>query len=434
MSNTMQFKQWKDRHPRVIESNARLSTAQRSIAASNPVSISFAQTKMDPEELRRSSARVMNLQQIVTHAFEGSVAGFALHAEMAPDRLRPLLDMQVPFSAEIAEHLEKCLNLPGGWLDNKRGSLDVEHLKEMIFAPTKSSPALGAGGAACADENPQAAAAQEAVATKEVAQETPQAAVKVQAAAAQEPVATKEAVMLSAHELVKEVAQETPHAAKPQAPVAQEPAVIKADAKMSDGAAHLKVEPKRLDYPMIQVLVWLNKELDRFRSPKGGPVRPEIAESMGRAPSTLSTWLTGVRKMPDEMLGPLVQAIHKVSPALAVEMQERVIAVDPAIARYLPNLPKMDVPVVAASPVAPVVAPVAAAMAAPAVAAAAVPVAAAIAEPAPASAPVSAGSSSLDHPVLGVGGQGTPQEFNLAVARAVDRFADILQKLLDRPA
>ena len=506
MGNTVQYK-LKDRHPRVIEPHTRTSTAQRSIASASPVSVSFVQVKMDPEEMRRSSARVMNLQQVVTHAFEGSLAALSLHAEMAPDRLRSLLEMHMPFSAEIAEHLEKCLNLPGGWLDNKRTAIDVDHLRGMVFpstgthtdasddeslapikygtVPVERDAVQAALDMIAADEAAAAAAAVAPVAATHESKSGCGPSVHVGlsdeqlAEQAVTPTATTSfATMPATLAVTDAIAPATEigacsinqgsdmqarAAAHESKPASTEPAAT------SEKTSEQESKPARGHDQVSQTLVWLNGELGRYRGSRGGPVRAELAEIMGRAPSTISTWLTGVRKMPDDLLVPLVLAIHKINLPIASEFQDRMAVAAPVVMRNLPYIPAKRLQQTQAC-AAPIASTAPSAPSAPTTA-----VAAAEAMVTESSAPSAEPAGQVAQPMAQPGRQETQgwaqervqgdqgsqggtvdadksakpslrydldlmspdegynsQEFKVTVARAADRIASVLQRLLDR--
>jgi hypothetical protein len=195
-------------------------------------------------------------------------------------------------------------------------------------------------------------------------------------------------------------------------------------------------EPKRLDDPITQTLIWLNHELDRFRSSRGGPVRPEIAEIMGRAASTVSTWMTGVRKMPDEMLIPMVLAVYKIRLPIAEEFHARMTAAAPIIMRKMPSIPEKDQATQRESKAA-----------APAISHAETPsetpsvsgedfrqtMQARNEQPAAPSNEMQSIAATMERELMPLSQQqDTNEEFKLTVARAADRVASVLQRLMDR--
>lgn len=458
MDKALQHSHWKDRHTRVIEPHARMSTAQRTIASAAPIAVSFSHPKMDPDELRRVSARVLNMQLLIKHVFDDSLAALALQTEMAPDRLRSLMDMHVPFSSEIAEHLEKCLNLPGGWLDNKRSTIDADHLRAIIFAPpaSHSHEASVSPSALEADQVTEDASEKlhmtgyfedSAFGNEPVGPETQSIANPGAKSAAAEvdlslPDASSSANLASPSlpALLHNTQSPQTESTKPQQQNATTGNQERCDmetrtekAEKGKTTESSRAEPKRLNDPVTQTLIWLNHELDRYRSSKGGPVRPEIAEIMGRAPSTVSTWMTGVRKMPDEMVIPLVLAVYKIRLPIADEFFAKMKAAAPAIMRQMPEIPKVEAlaetqategtqdlasdrstkdtqaPANATSPESTHQAP-----------------------SAPSTNELQGLDAAMEQDLLPLGQQGNNEEFKLTVARAADRVASVLQRLMDR--
>jgi len=440
MNKVMQQSYWKDRHPRVIEPHVRVSTAQRTIASAAPIAVSFSQPKMDPDEIRRVSVRVMNMQMLIEKVFDGSLASLALQSEMAPDRLRALMDMQIPFGSEIAEHLEKCLNLPGGWLDNKRGAIDVDYLKALIFstAPLQAQSPMQESAKIAQQEQVDLAhlsgdfehssfgddPAAPAMAGHG-GQRSSAAEHSVANALNTEPSATDSR---SQQENVINSSQERR---------GMETRTEKTEKGRATDLGHAK--PKRLNDPVTQALIWLNHELDRYRGSKGGPVRPEIAEIMGRAASTVSTWMTGVRKMPDDMIIPLVLTIYKIRLPVADEFRDRMQAAAPAIMRRMPETPDLEaaqgeieyskdlgasigdvsasthtqVPLIGAAPEPENIQS-----------------AADVADVVPRA--VQSLDAAVEQSITPIGREQNSEEFRLTVARAADRVASVLQRLMDR--
>lgn len=381
---------------RFVSPTSRLSSAQQTIAALSPVTVTMAHPRgIDPEELRRMSARVMNLQLLLKGLFEDSIAAMAAHLEMSPDRLRSLMDLQTPFSSEIAEHLEKSMHLPGGWLDNRRSSIDVEHLRSIVFA---EEPVM-------AEQHEEFAIASTASQSQEVAAES-----TVQHKA-EEPEMVKHEEFDMGNVIAAQAAQPAATAALPETPPAH-------------------AEPNRQSDAMAMTLRWLNGELDKFYAPDGVPARVSLRNRLGRAQSTVSTWLNGLRKLPDDMNIPMARAVIEMRLPIADELLSRMFAAAPNIfnegvksaLRDLQNSnqPAMSAPSKAAEP------------------APSKPNAQASVQPsqsndaAAASAPKAAPAIDMIAAPLQLEslGEGSSTELKLVVARAAEKVADVLQRLV----
>lgn len=461
----------REREKKMITPESRLSSAQRTIGALSPVTVSFAPTRsMDHEEMRRMSARVLNLQMLLKEIFGDSIATLAAHLEMAPERLRALLDLQAPFTAEIAEHLEKSLRLPGGWLDNKRSGIDAEYLRSVIFATgegedsvstaSSHSPSAPASAQAAANEaqQPTQVAPQPHEPRVFLAQDVPKKAEPTTADNACQPAQ-------ASHDNHEEQPKEQPMSAAGQTHATQ-------NANGTQTALSVETisgEPVRQTDALANTLRWLNNELDRLRAPNGMPARAALRVQLGRAQSTVSTWLNGLRKVPDDMVIPLARAVIDLRLPIAREFLERMFQACPSIfnepakrallmlldnqppttQEAAPHLAPHAAPATAARTAVPVnAAPVASPVAAPSSAqqprndapteqpqAYATPSAAASAatvQPNTASTPTSSAQqlgSALTLENLSLSDFNSA-EVKLVVARATEKLADVLQRLM----
>ena len=398
--------QVKRSHARSLTPDVRLSSALPPLLQqSAPVAVSLARPRMaDVEEARRASVRSANLQAILKAAFDNSVAQMAAFLEMAPDRLRSLLEAQTPFDAEIAEHLEKSLNLPGGWLDNRRGNVDEAHLRETIFAPSRAETQ---------DDARVDAADSTAVQAKPVQAGIEGAAETAPKSATQEP---------ASHPLPR--SEESPMSAAVQEALS----VTQAPAQ----ARKAHAEPQRHTDDLAQTLRWINDSLDKLRwvndrlevvhegaSPgEGISARTELSNRLGRAQSTLSTWLTGLRPIPEVMIPLLADALLQMRAPVAEEANARLRALAPHA------FTGADAPQ-AAQPSAANAAPKAKAAPQPATPPSA------SADSAP--SPVSAGATVHTLPTPLLPARPVSQEdaqIKLTVARTAEKVADVLRQLL----
>lgn len=385
----------------------------------NPIS---SHRSIDPDELRRSSARTHNLEMLLKDIFSDSVAHMAAHMELTPARLKALLESQSDFGPEIAEHMEKILNLPGGWFDTRRPSIDKQELRNIIFAEsstedeeaTTSATAVSPPGSTAAEVQ---APDQEAIATQPRTPEpqniqTP----PVSAASATEATNTPP----------KKDAEMSSTAAETQTPVAHQ------DADAAQSMA--KAQPNRLNSPQAMALRWLNERLNMYNAPNNVPSRTELRNRLGRSQSTVSTWLTGLRALPVDMVEQFAQAVVDLRLPIAEEFLHQLFAASPTAfteaskqhlleqARSTPQTPYV--------PAAPSTTP---ALAQPRQAEAQLDATAA-APTALSTTPARATSAAPQQralPSLSSAATGADSpEVRIAVARAAEKIADVLQRLV----
>jgi len=261
----------------------RLSSAQDIFSPMNPVKIvhqTAHQSKQeDPEETRRFGVRSLNLQMLLKDVFSSSIASMAAHIEISPDRLRSLLNDAV--SSEMAEHLEQVLNLPGGWLDNKRSAIDAEYLKRVIFggqdggqneSKSEQENAIEDKQGASLAASDDASAPQVMDAASETADDAKQAATP--------DVQTNDAASIG-QPIAAQVSQTPPPAMDQEQPTRR---------KGKDDAS------------IQSALVWVNDVIDKEPTRIRSYIRQSLRERLGRSQSTISTWLNGLRKPPEDAL------------------------------------------------------------------------------------------------------------------------------------
>lgn len=333
---------------RIVAPTSRLSSAQHSIAALAPVPVTVTHHRnIDPQELRLAAARAINLRLLLEHLFDGSVAAMAAHLEMSPDRLRSLIDLQVPFDPEIAEHLEKILRLPGGWLDNRRTSIDAEYLRTIIFdAPAQDAPAQETAQTTAASTT-QAPSGQandlftpSETNAKDESDEPAQASLPSIECEHEQRGEQPQGLMQTAapHE---DASGEQLSFAQPQLTIAlntnegaEMAQITSAQTEVRTQPLPARVEPagpSRQNDAMAQTLRWLNTELDKFQAPEGVSARIALRNRLGRAQSTVSTWLNGLRKLPDDMHIPLARALIEMELPITDEALRRLFEAAPHV-------------------------------------------------------------------------------------------------------
>lgn len=296
---------------RIVTPQQRLSSAQRTLAAMNPVAVSMAH-RHDPESLRRMAARALNLKLLLQHVFDESIASMAAHLEMSPDRLRALIDLQTSFDPEIAEHLEHCLNLPGGWLDTRRAHIDTAHLKSIVFESTREE--------ALAQEEtprePQVFRAEPALASVSAPAEQ-QGTTSSCSVAGNAPIVvslTSSSNAMSATDTSSALAEQT---------------------KRDPYAA---TKDHRLEGPLAQAMQWFSDRLSEMESKGASAVRLGLHEKLGRAQSTISTWTNNLRRLPDDVQVPMVQAVIEMRLPFAAEFLQRMSEASPHL--FTPEVKK----------------------------------------------------------------------------------------------
>ena len=283
---------------RIVTPQQRLSSAHRTLDAMNPVVVSMAH-RHDPESLRRMAARALNLKLLLQHVFDDSIAAMAAHLEVSPDRLRSLIDLQTSFDPEIAEHLEHCLHLPGGWLDTRRTQIDAEQLKSIIFQPAQKD--------AAAEEEEDLSSEPQACSAPTPSSSTvllPSIPADNEAATAACPPISSDAMSTVA---VETSPARTEQAKKPYAATKQH----------------------RLEGPVAQTMQWLSEQLAQLGHKEASEVRLGLHEKLGRAQSTISTWTNNLRRLPDDVQVPMVRAIIEMRLPFAAEFLQRMSAASP---------------------------------------------------------------------------------------------------------
>ena len=409
MNNTFRSKMHDRSGNRFVAPASRFSGAQHTMGAIAPASVAFAYSQVtEPGELRRMNARVLNLQMLLKGLFDDSIAAMAAYLEMSPDRLRALMDMQTPFSSEIAEHLEKILRLPGGWLDNQRASIDVERLRAIVFG---KKPADGAAPSEAEVEPVVAQSVEQRVAVCEhprVVETVKESVLAHESSGSADSSPIESNTEERDHEMINVIDTQKPQedVAKPVTPPLYSGAQRKNDA-------------------MAQTLRWLNSKLDHYRAPNGAPARAVLRARLGRAQSTVSTWLNGLRNLPDEMAVPLARAVVEMKLPVAAEFLERMFAAAPGIFtdNIQQNLRSMLQEQLAQS---------ATVMATPMVAAASSPANSAAQQT---TTQLQKAATTIDlirelQHLHDVGTDPGSAEFKLVIARAAEKVADVLQRLV----
>lgn len=217
-------------------------------------------------------------------------------------------------------------------------------------------------------------------------------------------------------------------AAETQTPVAHQ------DADAAQSMA--KAQPNRLNSPQAMALRWLNERLNMYNAPNNVPSRTELRNRLGRSQSTVSTWLTGLRALPVDMVEQFAQAVVDLRLPIAEAFLHQLFAASPTAfteaskqrlleqARSTPQTPYV--------PAAPSTTP---ALAQPRQAEAQLDAtAAAPTAPAPSTTPARATSAAPQQralPALNSAATGADSpEVRIAVARAAEKIADVLQRLV----
>lgn len=265
---------------RYVDRSMRLSSAQNPLVqARSPVAVTFVSPHpgFNLGEATKNARRVTNLQLLKNHIFGGNVAEMAARAELSPQRLNALLELDMVLSSELAEHIEQTLGLPGGWLDRKHERW-TEELQQEVLQHMQSAA--------------ERARAQESV-------EAEAAAAATEAAAAESTTAQPDAAVqpIQADKVCES------DDCEPRAPV---DIVVSQDAQAS---APSKERTMRAPYD----LQWLNEQLNMM--PRGA--KSALAKELGRHVNDLSAWLNGHRPMPSPVRAQLPEALQRFNADLA---------------------------------------------------------------------------------------------------------------------
>jgi len=284
----------------------------------------------------------MNLQMLLRDVFDSSVAAMAAHVEMSPERLRSLLNDSI--SSEMAEHLEQVLGLPGGWLDNKRSSLDARHLRKVILGESddEQDAAQEIAGEATVSETVKAASAQQMSrheTQQPLANEGPQDVFAVAADA-------------NADTSADQVQQVTQQAAQPDIDQrAAETDAKNASIEASDGMALPQQEPAQPtqmmqpeqrpaaptaplqddEFKIREALLWANLAIDKMPSKIRSTIRQILRSRLHRSQSTLSTWLNGSRRPPEDAMIQLTREFLFMDLHFAKEFAEKMFQAAPCV-------------------------------------------------------------------------------------------------------
>lgn len=267
------------RDARVLSGSQRLSSAQSFLGSGHSVNVSF-RGGFDFEEASKSAQRAANLLALKKRLFNDSLALLANKAQVLPERLAMMLDLDLMISSEVAEHIEKSMGLPAGWLDGKRAEMSEQEVQALREALEHSGK----------DEH--------ATESQEEAR-----SISARKPEADEP--KPEGIDLKTD-------TEEGEATMPQEKVETASAAQSlSDESHAAGSASSSLQ--------AQALAWLNEQMKD--KPRGS--RSQLARLMQRNPNDLSAWLNGLRSMPASAMPSLMQALQAFDAQLAQNFELR---------------------------------------------------------------------------------------------------------------
>lgn len=323
---------------RFLNTNQRISSAQNPFSTVGSVPVrQVVNRPFDLAQATKYAHRSVNLTLLKKHLFNDNLANLSLAAEVSNQRMGFFLDCDDTVESEMAEHIEKTIGLPAGWLDERREVLSDEEvvgLKEQIASVKREE-----------EIEPPA---------PRVHLIRPAPAVSPVVAPVAQPSSTEPVANEAPQESAAQATQESVH----NEPSQPRPSIAGYENSVTKENKVVQLAPE---------LAWLNEEL--AKAPRGS--RSKVAKLMGRNPNDLSAWLNGLRVMPRPARAPMLRALVEFDQTLGEEAIRR-FGADRDLILSGGSEPEMvgeAAPAVAASPVvAPVVsdAPVAQPAAAPA--------------------------------------------------------------------
>lgn len=283
----------RDDRKRFVNPNQRLSSAQNPFNTGGAVRVNLAANPpFDLAQATKYACRSANLSLLKTHLFDNNVPQIALAAEVSAQRMAFFLDCDANVEPEMAEHMEKSIGLPAGWLDTRRQTLteeEVAALKEQI-ANFKREEEI----------------------------EPPAPRVHLIRPAPAAPVASDTSLAPAAESISAASTETSPQSGNAQ--VSQESESISpTQSRPSNAGFENNVHKEIKVIQLAPELEWLNAELEK--TPRG--TRSLIARSMGRNPNDLSAWLNGLRVMPSAARTGLLRAVHEYNQELGEEAMRR---------------------------------------------------------------------------------------------------------------
>jgi hypothetical protein len=100
---------------------------------------------------------------------------------------------------------------------------------------------------------------------------------------------------------------------------------------------------RRITSPVVDVMAWLNRELGKHVTETGGSMRQELARVMKKHPSTLSTWSSGLRPMPERAIFEVLAGVRQLGLPLFGELLARMRAAAPHLDYTLFEQPVQEV-------------------------------------------------------------------------------------------
>lgn len=272
-------------HSRHLEVGGRLSSAQPLNMLAGQSAKVQVMVPFSYKEAERTARRIVNLDLLKRHVFGDEAAKLADAIEMSPQRLSALFDLEVVFSDELAEHIEKTLGLPGGWLD-KRREWNEEELAVVQQAMQQACEQQGPETAHAPAPEPRVWRMQAVLHTPEESSTTSAAPSVEQAVHPSTTQATLQTFAQEAADMNKQPSSTTAKAPRQHAAMA---------------------------------CAWLKNELaQRERG-----TQSRLARAMGRNPNDLSAWLNGLRPMPAAALQDLLRALPSFDAQLAQGFVQR---------------------------------------------------------------------------------------------------------------
>lgn len=270
---------------RHIDVSARLSSAQPPLPllGSQPSRVPVM-APFSYKDAERNARRIVNLELLKRHIFDDEAAKLADAIEMSPQRLAALFDLEVVFSDELAEHIEKTLGLPGGWLDKRREWSEQE--RQTVQEAMRQ-------------------ASEQQASEQQTAEAQPPRVWRIESQAQPPAALPPSADPIPSPNVVRPIGQQAVH---PQ----ESPS-------MNTQAAEMQVKEAAPLPSSTQALAWLKNEL--AARPRG--TQSSLAKAMGRNPNDLSAWLNGLRPIPAKALQDLRHTLKTFDAELAQGFIER---------------------------------------------------------------------------------------------------------------
>ena len=79
----------------------------------------------------------------------------------------------------------------------------------------------------------------------------------------------------------------------------------------------------RINSPVVDVMAWLNRELGKCCTETGGSMRQELARVIRKHPSTISTWASGLRPMPERAIFEVLTGVRTLQLPLFDDLMAR---------------------------------------------------------------------------------------------------------------